>query len=273
MRFDTSLINFGMSAETPQVIKPELVWTKPEPNFPPGPNGTKYAVSQTNLVADNGIVYFLTFNRIFYDRTKGTVATLAAVNAANKSELWHRDLVHVIGDRTTSLLIHNSKIHVIDMAPSCYRISDGTTVYEKDWKANYEYTDASPFLTGISYYNDKIYYTTGLHSNTAGQSSTADPNRVKNIVCISAATGNLVWGDLVPHGGTISTFPLINRGRAYIVTDRGLRVYMADSGSLIGVDTSVQSGGANHNLMYNDMFIYPDRRGSDRAILTAIRAD
>jgi hypothetical protein len=45
-------------------------------------------------------------------------------------------------------------------------------------------------------------------------------------------------------------------------------------GALVGVDRSVSNGGDNHNLLYNDMVIYPDRAGGESyAMHTVIRAD
>jgi len=260
MRFDTSLINFNIPAGDIQLIEPEMLW---QINWK--------AVLSTNIVIKEGIVYFLTRP----DQDSGT-SYLVALNAETKNEVWKIPSAFGWGERLNSLVLGGDRLYVIDSTPNLYDRITGETIFEKK---EYEYTGVGPQLRGISFYNNKLYYTTQMDSQTYLMAPTADPKRIKNIICIDGDTGNLVWGDLVPGGASIGTFPLVNNGKAYVVTDRGLRVYDAETGVLLGVDRTVKNTGYNHNLLYNDMVIYPDYEGGGMedgewyAWLTAIRAE
>jgi len=264
LRFDTSFIDFTKAPETVQVIEPELVWQSHEQNN-----------INTNIVVNDGIVYFLTSRHWF---TGGTVkySYLVSMDAETGSVLWVRNRDFGWGNRENSLLLKDDRLYVLDRNPSCYNVHTGEPFFEKKDDV-YEYTDVSSGLKGIFWYENKLYYTTGMHSDTVRMEPTADPKRVKNIICIDGNTGNLVWGDLVPNGATIYTFPLVNNGKAYVVTDEGLRVYNAYTGALIGVDRTVNNLGRDHNLLYNNMVIYPNRvvmsEYPRKSILTAIKAD
>jgi hypothetical protein len=260
MRFDTSLINFTNEPEVVQLIEPELVWKSNEQNS-----------IHTNIIVNDEKVYFLTTRHWF---TGGTVkkSYLVSLEAGTGKVLWTTEREFGRGERENSLLINEDRLYVIDMNPSCYDIHTGEPIFEKK---DDEYTGAGSMLKGIFWYNNILYYTTGMHSRTVIIEPTADPKRVKNIICIDGDTGNLVWGDLVPNGRSIYTFPLVNNGKAYVVTDKGLRVYDAYTGALIGVDRKIDNLGDNHCLLYNNMVIYVniESRNPLSLVLTAIRAD
>jgi len=258
MRFDTSRIDFAINAAEAQLIEPDLVW---------GINWQ--AVLSTNIVIKDGLVYFLTSRHNFETEGAVRISYLVALDAERGSEVWKTPRDFGWSDRVNSLVVDGDRLYVIDSTPCCYNRITGEAIFEKK---EYEYTDVGPQSKGISFYNNKLYYTNQMTERTHLMDSTADPKLVKNIVCIDGDTGNLVWGDLVPGGYSIATFPLVNKGKAYVVTDRGLRVYDAETGKLLGVDKTVENNGRNHNLLYKDLVIYPDRKGS-YTMLTAIRAE
>jgi hypothetical protein len=259
MRFDTSLIDFTYDPEDIQVIEPKLVWQSSEQNG-----------IHTNIVVNDGIVYFLTTRHNF---ESGTVkkSYLVSLDAETGSILWVKDREFGSGDKENSLLLKGDKLYVIDTSPYCYNIYTGASIFEKEDDG---YTTASGSLKGISWYDNKLYYTTWRSSESL-RDPTIYPKPVK-ILCIDGNTGNFVWGDSVPNG-SISTFPLVNNEKAYVVTDEGLRVYNAYTGVLIGVDKTVNNSGGDHNLLYNNMVIYPNyvvmSEYPRKSILTAIKAD
>ena len=63
-------------------------------------------------------------------------------------------------------------------------------------------------------------------------------------------------------------------GRAYVVTDRGLRVYEASTGKLVGVDKSVENIGNDTNALWENKMIYFDNNyETQTATLTAISTE
>jgi len=262
MRFDTKQIDFTKAPDVVQLIEPKLVWEINE-----------QSMVFTNIVVNNGIVYFLTKRHNF---KSGTVKTsyLVSLDAETGNVLWVTERDFDRGDIEYSLFLKDDRLFVIDLHPSCYNINTGKHIFENK---DTIYTMASPFLKGISFYDNKLYYTTQMFSESALWNPGLDPKFVKNIICIDGDTGDLVWGDLVPKGATLFTFPLVNKEKAYIVTDKGLRVYNANTGALIGVDRTVMSLGRDHNLLYNNMVIYPNYVAMSeyprKSILTAIKAD
>jgi outer membrane protein assembly factor BamB len=267
MRLDTRHIDFSRPCDEEQVIVPGLVWSMPEG-----------APIWTQMVEEAGIVYLLTSNR---DYVFGSgVGYLAAIEAATCRVIWQREMPHTRGDRTYSLAINGDKLHVLDMAPSCYNKNTGAALYENDLRTQIMNKDyclaASYFLRGITVYNNRLYYCTGMHSNTASQEPGLLPEMVKNVICLDADTGALVWGDLVPKSVTFETFPVISEGKAYVVTNNGLRVYDADTGTLLGVDYTVESAGAEVNWADDTMFVYLNEDADptrNRSRLTAIRTN
>jgi len=263
MRFDTTLIDFTKDPEDVQLIEAKLIWEIKE-----------QADIHTNIIVNNGKVYFLTTR---HDFPSGWVkkSYLVSLDAETGSVVWVTDREFGWGDRENSLLLKDDKLYVIDKDPSCYNVNTGEPIFERDNVD--EYNGAGFGLKGIFWYDNKLFYTTGMHSHTHLMDSTADPKLVKNIICIDGNTGNTVWGDLVPNGATIYTFPLVNKGKAYVVTDEGLRVYNANDGTLIGVDKTVLNLGRDHNLLYNNMVIYLNYIEMSeypyKSILTAIKAD
>ena len=132
------------------------------------------------------------------------------------------------------------------------------------------------FLKGITFHNNKLYYTTGLTDLVY----TTHPGikYVYNIFCVDAATGKMAWGALNPRtkqggGQSLGTFPVVYGDRAYIVTDSGLRVYNASTGALIGVDYSVYNSlGDSYNFLYNNYYVYHHQNPASYT-LTAIKVD
>jgi outer membrane protein assembly factor BamB len=133
------------------------------------------------------------------------------------------------------------------------------------------YLSGSSILTGVSLYNNKLYYCTDMGTYWA---SLLPKGLGNNIICLDAATGKPAWGDLVPDGGSPDTNPVIIKGKAYVLTDQGLRVYNAETGKLIGVDKNIWNRGDTANYGYEGMFIGLDiDHEPNISHLIAIRAD
>jgi outer membrane protein assembly factor BamB len=260
MRFNTRRIDYGRKSHEEQVIKPERVFKDPEIS-----NAIK------NIIAEDGIVYFLTANGN-YNFNEG-FAILGAMDAETTRIIWSKKLSHINGHIPYTLVINGDYLHIIDKAPSCYLKATGETVYEfddraRDHKKDY-YLSGSNLHKGTSLYDNKLYYCSNMAEALIPIFGLGN-----NIICLDAATGKQVWGDLVPGGGSLDTFPVIINGKAFVLTDQGLRVYNAQTGKLLGVDKNIWNQGSTANYGYEGMFIGFDiDHQPGISHLIAIRAD
>lgn len=264
MEFDTERIDLEANPATEQVIEPTFLWESVFPNV----------VWAKPIVQDN-ILYCLTLNPEYEEGTG--YCTLLAVDTGSKAVMWQRKLPFVKGLVQNPLYIEGDFLHLVDFAVACFHRFTGDVIYEKVQTQSDLYHEVylggSWFLAGIYYIDGKLYYTKTSHCQTASMSGTPEEYN-KNIVCIDAAPGAYVWGDMPPGGGSLGTRPIVANGRAYVVTDCGLRVYEAKTGKLVGVDSSVSNQGADLNALYDGKVIYFNNDKKRRiATLTAIRAD
>jgi outer membrane protein assembly factor BamB len=242
MRFDTRGIDYTLDVSEEQIIEPEKVFAVPD-----------ISRAIKNIIEEDGIIYFLTANGR-YNFNEG-YAILCAMEAETAEVVWRKELPHIDGFIPHSLVINGEYLHVIDMAPSCYRKDTGEAVYEFDDRKRDPqkdpYLSGSSLLAGITIYDNKLYYCTNMGIYFA---STLPKGLGNNIICLDAMTGKLVWGDLA-GGGSLDTFPVIIKGKAFVLADRGLRVYDARTGRLIGMDENIWNRGSTANYGYGDMFI------------------
>ena len=262
MSFDTTLIDFNKVPQDVQILIPEPLWG----------NARKDGI-YTNPVVDNGILYFLTFDhRVWGDPT--WTSLLIALNIETKAVVWQREAPHMEGDKSFSLLINGEKLYVVDMGPSCYNKYTGEPYYEKGWPAD---ITSEPFLyvsgynRGITLHNNRLYYTNGI-TPLAAQSHPGT-KYFENILCVDGNTGNMIWGAINPDSCTLTNYPVAHNGKAFIVTENGLRVYNDANGKLLGVDRSVKSGFAmDHGYIYGDYYIFV-HDGEKSKLFTAIKAE
>jgi outer membrane protein assembly factor BamB len=266
MRFDTRRVDYNRGVSKEQILEPAWVFNGPE------------AQGIKNIIEEDGIIYFLTANGM-YNFNEG-YSILCAMEAETAKVIWRKELSHIDGFIPNSLVINGEYLHVIDKAPSCYRKADGEAVYEFDDRTRDPqkdpYLSGANLLPGISVYDNKLYYCTNIGVIFASMYPEGLSN---NIICLDAMTGKLVWGDLVPKGGSPETCPVIINGKAFALVDRGLRVYDARTGRLIGMDENIRSRGDTANYGYGDMFIgfdidhTPGDGEPDVSHLIAIRAE
>jgi outer membrane protein assembly factor BamB len=262
VRFDTRKIDYAKSAEELQDIPVEVVWTK-QGQFRP---------ISSQMLAENGIVYFLTHTGSGNVRQGKGKCYLVALEAETGKVVWERILTHTVG-LDHALAINGNYLHVVDWSPNCYNKHTGETVYETPWLD--PYTEKEKIVLeasgskGITVYDDKLYYCTGMFY--------ADPyprELTKNVVCIDAMSGEYIWGDMIPgQGSLLETVLLVSRGKAYIATDDGLRVYNAYTGKQLWYDASVCGSGTSVDYADENMFVYISGKTISTLTLTAIRTD
>jgi hypothetical protein len=263
MRFDSNSIDFSKDPKTEQMIVPQLIWEAP----------ARHVVWASPIEKD-GIVYFLTKNPDYPYEGTGDLVAIDALTCEVKWK-YNQNIFH--GLPQNSLIINGEKLYVVDSSLGCYNRHTGEKYFEIDAEKQditKEHCVAnSSFSRGIFFYDNKLYFTSQASSGTTGM--TGIPKElVKNIKCFDAADGSFVWGDIAEGGGSLGTRPIVVNGKAYIVSDVGLRVYNADTGKLIGVDKSVINLGSQPNALYKNYVIYlNDNFANNTATLTAIRAN
>jgi outer membrane protein assembly factor BamB len=262
VRFDTRKIDYTKPAEEQQDILVEVVWTKPG----------EFRPITSQMLVENGVVYFLTNENAGNVRTGVSKCYLVALEAETGRVVWERKLTHTLGVNHP-LAINGDYLHVVDWSPNCYNKHTGETIYETPWVDPYTEKekislDAST-SGGITVYDGKLYYCTGMFY--------ADPyprELTKNVVCVDAMSGEYVWGYMIPRQGTLGTVLLVSRGKAYITTFEGLRVYNAYTGKVLWVDTFVN--GSTESIDYADenMFVFFNANTDPyHSTLTAVTMD
>jgi outer membrane protein assembly factor BamB len=235
VRFDLTLIDRNReNVETPQVVTPEIIWQSRE-------------IRPIRAMVINGnIIYFATFAGYQGKRTE-----LAGVNIETGEEIWYTVVDHDNGQQDNGLYAKNDILYFVSSGISAYNLRTKQSLYIKDF-SNYvpladDYRPAGHF--GFVLYNNKLYYTSNC---TKTSESDGD---YKNIFCVDAKTGNLVWGAIAPWSESLGTNPIIAHQRMYVPQYTGLRVYEPEKGKLLGVDSSFCGRGTATNVLYNDYMI------------------
>jgi outer membrane protein assembly factor BamB len=203
------------------------------------------------VIKDN-VVYVHTFAR------DSCIVELAGINVDTKEVVFYTTfgtredgLQFENGIMPHSLYIHDDVLYFLSSSFSAYNLKNGQQLYQK-----LLFTDgtleslAKVYLAwdiiDATFYNGRFYYTTKDSVNSG----------FRNIHCIDAATGELVWNDTAARSESLGTNPIIAHGRMYVPqVSTGLRVYDPDTGKLIGVDTSFAGFPTGRNILYNDIMI------------------
>jgi outer membrane protein assembly factor BamB len=255
VRIDINNIHGSENPHETQLITPEIIW-RPK---------SDRSISSVPVIKDN-VVYVHTLAGYSY------MVELAGINVDTKEVVFYTTfgtredgLAFENGIMPHSLYIHGDVLYFLSSSFSAYNLKNGQQLYQK-----LLFTDGTPESLArvytarepidATFYNGRFYYTT-LDSAYS---------RLRNIHCIDAATGELVWNDTAPNSESMGTNPIIAHGRMYVpqfIT--GLRVYNPDTGKLIGVDTSFAGHATGRNILYNDLMITSriDRVTYDRRIV------
>jgi outer membrane protein assembly factor BamB len=147
------------------------------------------------------------------------------------------------------ILIHNDILYFLNWSIAAWDLNTGEQLYRhtftNDIPQSQRYYATSHSLQSV-YYNENIYYTSGVSYT---------PNSFKNIHCINASTGLLVWSTIAESSETLSTNPIIAHGKLYVSQHSGLRKYDPENGNLLDLDSTFRGVGMGRNILYNDYMI------------------
>jgi outer membrane protein assembly factor BamB len=143
------------------------------------------------------------------------------------------------------LLIHDGVLYFLNLSISAWDLTSKEQLYCHTF--NYNIPEPQWYLADRSlqavYYQNKIFYISGVSYL---------PDRFRNIHCIDAKTGKLVWNDIAKDSASLETNPIIAHGKLYVSQYTGLRVYEAETGKLTGVDKSFCGADMGRNVLYED---------------------
>jgi hypothetical protein len=155
------------------------------------------------------------------------------------------------------IFIHNDVLYYLSWSLAAWDLNSGQRLYRRIFTV--DIPDSKMCMANeilqATYDGGKIYYVSFDNYYTPES---------RNIHCIDAATGELVWNAIAIGSETLDTNPLVIHNRLYVSQASGLRVYEPATGKLIGVDQSFCGAGMGRNVLYNDYMLCV-RRDPDNA--------
>jgi hypothetical protein len=254
-RVDTNRIAKD-GGQTEQHIEPEVIWK---------PIYDRSVV--TKPAFHNGIVYIHSFGN------GGDPVELVGINMITKAVEFYKEYglagngeYYDDGWNYHSLYVYENILYYLGGMIAAYDLNTPAKdcLYSKifsDRTPQKEVLSTSESLD-VTFYNGRIYYTSGA-GNPFGE------HEYRNIHCIDAKTGNLVWNDISENSESHGTNPIIAHNRMYVPEGNGLRVYEPKTGRLIGVDKSFIGLAGGRNFLYGDLMI-TTRRGNKTYTMVAI---
>jgi|GEM_PF-3344716 len=233
-----------------QLLEPEIIW---QSRF--------IGRIHSRPIVYNDVVYC---NTITFD--PGIPVELAGIDINTKKEVFYdsiggdRDYIYDRGSGRYSLFVKDDILHYLSMSIAAYDIKNYNKLYHilfyNDTPRDKNY-GASWFLNA-TFYKNNIYYTTRA-SNIFGEKDT------RNIFCINAINGSLVWSAIPKISESLGTNPVIYDNKVFIPHMNGVRVYNADTGKLLGVEKRIEGSAGCFNQLFGSIMItvedsaeYPD---------------
>lgn len=249
--------------ENEYYIEPEIVWTN--------------QINNKNIliwpVMYNSILYFVSYDS--YPETGYCV--LGAFNTITETIKWVKKSNILTGLGFNNMLVADNKLYVIEDAQGCYDLETGETFWEQNETEEELYNKisigAGCYCMGITYDNGKLFFTNGAASTSSAVTGIPE-EYLKNIQCIDAKTGKYIWGDFPKNSASLFTKPIVVNNQCFVRTWDELRVYNAETGQLIGKDSSITSIGSEIPISFENTFIYIKKNyETGSAVLIAINVN
>ena len=145
------------------------------------------------------------------------------------------------------ILIHEGVLYYIGDSVSAWDITSGEKLYRHI--LSYDTPEPERYWSECLqplYYHGCIYFT-----NITSYS----PDRFRNIHCMDAATGKLVWNTIAVDSESLRTNPIIANCKLFLPQYDGFRVYNPKNGDLLGVDKTFRGVGMGRNVLYKNLMI------------------
>ena len=245
-RVDVNTISQNEDPQNIQIISPEVIWQPDTVN----PVHAKPVIYKNIIYTGTRIVLY----------PPDEPVELAGFNIDTKEMVFHavfggaEDMGKRIrfpetgpGLRGNPILIHNDILYYLSWSLNAWDLNTGEKLYRHVFTNDVPIPQLHYNKTCLQqlYHNGNIYYTSGSGNNGWRQ-----------LHCINAETGKLVW-NTVPEDirESIVTNPIIADGKIYLAYYYGLFVYDTKDGKLLGVDRNFCGAGMGRNILYNDLMI------------------
>ena len=223
---------------------------------------------------EEGILYFLTYNRDYW-KEDGGLSYFVAWDLDSNQKLWAHELKYEFFRSEADIQIVGDKIYLISVGRYCFDKKTGKELWriiqtdEDKTREVIIHTDTC--LKDMLYYDGKFYFTNGEYFGSKGYGKYPKEN-YKNIICINAEDGSYVWGDIFMFQISNAIGPCEYNDKIYFPTDAGLRVYEAQTGKLIGVNEDYKGTGYKFIYKYNDILLMHINK-RDHVDLVAMKAE
>jgi len=244
VRFNVNLIDQNGSTEY-QFISPEVLW-QPETG----------GYVQAKPVVCNNVIYTGTNIRIQGFEEKpvevagfdvDTKETVFHVTFGGPEDVGVNTLNIERGIKHNPIFIHDNVLYYLSTSIAAWNLTTGEKLYRHISTIDTPEPERIKAETlQAVFYKGNIYFT---------DISCYEPNSTRNIFCINAATGKLVWNAIAKDSLSMDTNPVIAHDKLYVPQHHGMWVYNPENGKLIGVDRSFLGTSFGRNVLYNDYMI------------------
>jgi len=168
-----------------------------------------------------------------------------------------------VGSRNNPIFIHDNVLYYLSTSISAWDLVTGERLYRHVFTNDLPYSKMymAETLQAV-FYKGNIYFT--------GSISYSPYDSFRNIHCINAATGKLVWNAIAKDSASLDTNPVIANDKLYVPQGHGLWVYNPENGKLIGVDKSFHGTSFGRNILYKDYMICIRKDDDDGGKLVAV---
>ena len=260
VRLDSRLINQRGDFNITQVLAPQILWEL-----------ENRQIIETKPVIYNNTVFTATSG--FIDKpieiagfdldSLEMVFHCSFGGSQDQADYGNSMVYYDRGGDVAKILVHKDILYFIGPSRSAWDIGSSEKIYRHINSNNVPNAERchADCLQPL-YYKGKIYYT--------NQSSYRMNDSFRNIQCIDAATGKLVWNTIAKDSESLYTNPIIAHGKLYISQYDGFFVYDPKTGKLLGVDQTFKGAGRGRNVLYNDLMICVRYNKNDEGKLVAV---
>ena len=228
--------------------------------------------SIVSLRLEDGILYFITYNRDYW-KEDGGLSYFVAWNLDENKKVWSHEMRFDYFRSEADIQIVGGKIYLISVGRYCFDKKTGQELWRiiqtDEDKAREVIIHTDTCLKDMLYYDGKFYFTNGEYFGSKGYGNYPKEN-YKNLICINAEDGSYVWGDMYLFSISNDRVPCEYNDKIYVPADKYLRVYEAQTGKLIGVNKNYK--GYKCIYKYNDILLMHINK-RDHVDLVAIKAE